>query len=164
MDIQKALARNLVLRTEYGAGPRVLGGLLSRTVFNRRRYMLDGRTADDKIYESQVALGPLSLVHRCAEANPFGAKDFEVAVAIFKLFTVYTNDKDLFVKLKPGVSAGALKALLTLAPPAGLLAEAFDVDLAARAGLRLNLSGLIRDLRRDSDDDLEEEDETPDLS
>ena len=163
MDLQKALARNLVLRTEYGAGPKALGGLFERKTFNRRRYMLDGGTVDDIIYENTLAFGPVSLLHRSAEQNPLNAKDFELAISLFKLFAVYTNDKDLFIKVKPGINAGALRMILSLMPPAGLLAGVIDIGVAARAGFRLNVSGLIRDIQNGQDDS-QDLPEAPDFS
>jgi len=154
MDLKEAIERNLVLRTEYGVGPEFLGGLLKRRVLKRRRYKMDGGSEDDVVHEREISFGPFSVVHRSKNPNLLSGDDYKLAVTFFRLFTV-SNDKDFLVLLKAGPSLGAVKTLLG-ATPAAIPAALVDLNCAARAGFRLNLTRLLRDLKNESSDEDEE--------
>lgn len=165
MDLKQAISRNLSLKTEYGAGGRVAGGLFSRRVFKRNSIRLDGEAEQDIIHEHEWNLGPLCVTHRSRNPNLFSGDAHEIGVSLFKLIGVYSNDKDFLIKAKAGVSAGVLRTALGLTP-ARSLSHAVDLDAAARAGFRLNVTRLISDLKRDeTDPDQDEfEDADPDFS
>ena len=147
MNLKDALEKNLSFKTEYGAGPKVVGGLFNRKKFNRSSYTPAGERSDDEIYESMIKVGPARLTHRSRNPNVFSGDENETAFTLFGLFAV-SNDKDFLIKIKAGVRLGVLKSVLGLTP-ARPVAEVVDVDLASRAGLRLNVTRLLRDLKAD---------------
>jgi len=150
MDIREAIERNLAFNTEYGAGPRVLGGFLHRRVLKRHSYGTGGQKKEDVVHELAMKLGPVMLEHRSADRNVFTAKDYELAVSFFRLFVV-SNDRDYWIKLRTGPSIGVLGAIPS-GLPAAVLSAFLDCDLTARAGLRFNVSGFLRDLRDEETD------------
>lgn len=163
MGFIESFEKYFVARTEYGAGPELLGGIYTKRELNRRRYWLDGRTEDDVVHERVWAFGPLKVVHRSKEQSLFDADQYELALIMFGLFSI-SNDKEFLVKLKAGPSIGALKLLGAAMP--GLAATGFIADLncAARAGVRINLTRLLNDLKNAEEETLEQEEEDIDLS
>ena len=161
MDLKEAMERNLVFRTEYGAGARVLGGLFKRRAFRRRSYRPGGETGDDVIHERTFNLGLVKVTHRSRNPGMFSGDDYLLNVSLLGLFVV-SNEKDFLLALKGGPSVRVLKLLLA-ATPAGLATEAVDLDVAARAGVRLNVTRLIRDLQSKNDDFDPEADDNIDL-
>ncbi|MFA6450620.1 MAG: hypothetical protein WCX65_14195 [bacterium] len=158
MDFQKAIERNFVWKTEYGAGPEFLFGLIKKRELQRQRYRLDGTRDEDVVHERELDLGPLNVVHRSKNSNMLSGDDYKIAVTLFKLFTI-SNDKELLVMLKAGPSLGVAKTLLGMTP-AALPANIVDLNCAARAGFRLNLSRFLRDLRKEETPDCDCETDT----
>jgi hypothetical protein len=164
MDFKEAFEKHFVMRTEYGAGPELLGGLFTKRELKRRRYWLDGRTEDDVVHERVWSLGPVSVAHRSREKNLLGAADYELAVTLFGLFAV-SNDKEFLVKVKAGPSASVLKLLGAAMPALEIPGKLADLNCAARAGVRFNVTRLIKDLKNDgSGEPSEPEPEDIDLS
>jgi hypothetical protein len=155
MDIQKAIERNFVWKTEYGAGPEFIFGLFKRRTLQRQRYRLDGTRDEDVVHERELDLGPLNVVHRSKNANLLSGEDYKIAVTLFRLFTI-SNDKEMLLLLKAGPSVGVAKTLLGMTP-AALPANLVDLNCAARAGLRLNLTRFLRDLKNEDGDAVGEE-------
>jgi hypothetical protein len=155
MNLKEAIEKRVVFKTEYGTGASVLGGLLKRTVFKRQRYWLDGRKEEDDIVERALTLGPVNVVHRSKNPSMFGGDDYELTLTLFGLFA-FSNDKEMLVKFKAGPSLGVLKTLLAVTP-ARLVAEAVDLDVAARTGMRINVTRLLQDLKSESDSEPNEE-------
>lgn len=151
MDLIKALEKQPVLRTEYGAGVKVLNGLFRRSVLKRQRYLPGGGTIEDVIHERSWNLGPVNVVHRSREPFIAGNSDYELALTLFGLFA-FSNDKEMLIKFKAGVGAGILRHVLALTPAAPASA-AVDVNMDARAGVRLNVTKLLRDLKSEQPDD-----------
>jgi hypothetical protein len=149
MELKDAIERHFSLRAEYGGGGRFLGGFFSRRVLNRQRYWLDGRKDEDVIHEREWQLGPLNLTHRSRNPNIFSREDYEMVLSLFGIFAV-SNEQEYLVALKLGPSMGLVKKLAAGVLPARIAAEIADLDLAARAGFRLNLTRLIRDLKGES--------------
>ncbi len=150
MDLKKALERNLSFKTEYGAGPRLLGGLFKRRVLRRRRYSIAGKQKDDTVHEREWKVGPVRVEHRSLSPKLADNDQYELAVTFFRIFAV-SNDKDFWIKLRTGPSLGALGSL-PFVPPAAIAGKVADLDLTARTGLRFNVSGFIRDLRDEEAD------------
>lgn len=162
MKFKDAITRNLSLKTEYGAGGRVAGGLFNRRVFKRQSYRLDGASQEDVIHEHEWNLGPVCVTHRSRNPNLFSGDPHEVGVSLFRLIGVYSNDKDLLVKAKTGLNVGVLRTALGLTP-ARALAAAVDLDAAARAGFRLNVTRLIDDIKRGAEESPMDESDDADL-
>ena len=146
MKIKDAIERNLSLKTEYGAGGRVAGGVFNRRVFKRQNYTLDGARNEDVIHEYQWNLGPVCVTRRSHSPGLFDGEPHELGVSLFNLIGLYSNDRDVLVKAKTGINVGLFRTVLGLTP-ARAIATAADVDAAARAGLRLNVTRLLRDVR-----------------
>ena len=144
MDLRTAIERNLAFKTEYGAGPRLLGGLYKRRYLKRTRYGIGGEKREDLVHEHEVKLGPVTVEHRSLNPNLIGNDDYEIALTLFGLFGV-SNDRDYWIKLRLGPSVGLLGAVP--APQVALVKTLLDCDLTARTGLRFNVSGFLRDLR-----------------
>ena len=153
MDFKKALERNLDFRTEYGGGVNLAGGLFKRRTMKRQRNKLDGTKKEDKIYEREIEVGPVAVVLRSKNPNIFSGDDYLISASLFKIFVV-SNEKEFLLALKGGPSVRLLRKLLA-ATPAGIAAEAADIDLTARAGVRLNLTRLLNDLKLEDEEDLE---------
>lgn len=149
MELKKAVGKHLSLRTEYGGGGSFLGGFFKRRVLRRSRWWPDGRKEEDTIHERELTLGPLTLTHRSRNPNPFSNDDKEIILSLFGIFAV-SNEQDYLIALKLGPDVDVFKNLLAGVVPARIAAEIADVDLAARAGFRLNLTRLIRDLKGES--------------
>jgi len=158
MDLQKAFERNFLWKTEYGAGPEFLNGLIKRRVFQRQRYRLDGTRDEDVVHEREFDFGPLNVVHRSKNANLLSGDDYKVVVTLFGLFAV-SNDKELLVLLKAGPSLGVAKTLLG-ATPVALPAALVDLNCAARAGMRLNITRFFKDLKKEDDEFCADSDES----
>lgn len=162
MDLKKALERNFVLKTEVGAGPRILGGMVRWKEFHRKRYRMNGEVTEDIIHEHSLHLGPVEVVRRGTKILPFGNEPYEITVTLFKLFA-FSNDRELLVKLKAGPGVGVLRHILGLTP-ARAIAPAVDVDLETRAGMRMNVTRLVRDIMDGEDGKTEEESEDFDFN
>jgi hypothetical protein len=145
MDVKKAFERNFAFKTEYGAGPKLLGGLYNGRILKRRRYSTSGNTRDDVVHEHELNLGPVMVSRRSTNPNLFNGDDYELAVTLLKIFAV-SNDKDYWIKLRLGPSAGIL-GMIPGALPAKVVSALADCDVTARTGMRFNVSGFIRDLK-----------------
>ena len=161
MDLKRALERNFVLKTEYGAGASLAGGLFNRRVFERQNIRLDGAREQDRVYERVLKLGPARITHRSKNPSLISSDPHELSLTLFQLFA-FSNDRDYLIAFKTGLKVSALKTLLGLTPAAAV-GEVVDVDAAARAGFRLNLSRLMRDLKRDEPENPDEPDDDPDI-
>ena len=155
MKLKDAISRNLSLKTEYGAGGRVGGGLFNRRVFRRRSYRLDGAAEDDVIHERQWKLGPVCVSHRSRNPSLFSGDPHEFGVSLFQVVGVYSNAQDFLIKGKAGLNMGLLRTALSLTP-ARVLAQTVDLDAATRAGFRLNVTRLARDIRHGDETDAEQ--------
>jgi hypothetical protein len=108
MDFQQAMERNFVWKTEYGAGPEFLFGLIKKRALQRQRYRLDGTRDEDTVHERELDLGPLNIVHRSKNPNMLSGDNYKIAVTLFKLFTI-SNDKELLVMLKAARGSASRK-------------------------------------------------------
>ncbi len=151
-EFAQAFEKHSTFMTEYGAGARVLGGILRKRKFNRKRYRLDGTKIDDIIHEHELNLGPLVVTHRSKNPNLLSGDEYELSVVLFYLFGM-SNDKDLLIKLKAGPSLAFIKTMLATVPSAGLAAMIADLDLSARAGLRINISRLMKEINKNPEDE-----------
>ena len=67
MKLREALKRNLVFKTEYGAGPKLGGGIFSFRKFRRQNYRLDGGSQEDTVYERALDFGFISNFPDCSD-------------------------------------------------------------------------------------------------
>ncbi|HOO56615.1 MAG TPA: hypothetical protein PLN69_07315 [bacterium] len=161
MELKNVIENNLNTVTEIGAGPSVASGFFNRKVFKRTRKWLDGRSVEDMIHERKWKIGPVELTHRSLNPKLFSDDDYLLSLSLFKLFVV-SNEKDFLIAMKSGAGLKLLKTLLG-PTPASIAAEAVDLSVAARAGFRLNVTKLLKELNSGGEppDDYEER---PDLS
>jgi hypothetical protein len=159
MDIKNALEKNLDVRTEYGVGMSFIGGMLRKRNFNRKITKLCGDVIEDQIHEWMLKIGPVRIMRRSKKTELFNTGEALVSLSLFNLFAI-SNEKEMAVMLKTGPEIRAIRTLFGASIPVALASEIADVDLSARAGLRLNISGLLRELNsRDEDKSFDVESE-----
>ncbi|HOC92988.1 MAG TPA: hypothetical protein PKH33_11555 [bacterium] len=156
MDIKNALEKNLDVRTEYGVGMSLLGGMLRKRDFKRKITKLGGDVVEDRIHEWMLKLGPVRIMRRSRNPELFDAGEALLSVSLFNLFAI-SNEKEMAVMLKTGPEIRAIRTLFAASLPLAMAAEIADIDLSARAGFRLNLSGLMRELNSRDEKQLSEE-------
>lgn len=152
MKFKDAFEKNFAMVTEYGGGVKTLGGLLNRRLIKHKRTKTDGDSSEELLHETQLRVGPLfNLVHRSKDPNLFKAETFELDITVLGLL-YFGNRKDMWIDLVNGPSIGLL-GLIPGVLPTAVLSELVDADVTARAGARFNLTGFIRALRDQSDED-----------